>query len=137
MEIIGKVAAILDGTKLLLKLHKRPSTGAVLTIFSEVSSPKLQELGLELERIYFPKGDVSVLMDQDGEYFLAQRFQSERIEKRRKPSNFMASPLSQLLGEEEIEVVTKGAWSASFDSSQSLNVEYPKEIQIGDAVGTK
>ena len=135
MEILGKVVAILDESKLVLEIENQISIDQTLTVFSEVKQPKLEELGLQ--SIWIPKGEIRVLVHQYGLFYLAQRFQSERIEKRRKPLNSMLNPLGQFLGEEEIQVVTKGGWSASFDKSQSLNVEYTKDIQIGDSVGIK
>jgi len=135
LEILGKVVAILDESKLVLEIENQISIDQTLTVFSEVKQPKLEELGLQ--SIWIPKGEIRVLVHQYGLFYLAQRFQSERIEKRRKPLNSMLNPLGQFLGEEEIQVVTKGGWSASFDKSQSLNVEYTKDIQIGDSVGIK
>jgi hypothetical protein len=136
MKIYGAVVAILDETKVLLEIHKSEyiPDGRIITAFSEIKDPAFERFGLD--KIFIPKGDLEILVAQGEGIYVAQRFQSERLEKRRKPSNLMLNPLGQFFGE-EVEVITKGSWSAAFDESQSMKLAYPKEIQLGDAVGEK
>jgi hypothetical protein len=136
MRIYGVVVAILDETNVLLEIEKSEyiPDGRTITVFSEVKEPGFERFGLD--KILIPKGDLKVLAAQGKGIYVAQRFQSERVEKRHKPSNLMLNPLGQFFGE-EVEVVRKGGWSASFDESQSMNLSYPKAIQVGDPVGEK
>jgi hypothetical protein len=136
MKIYGAVLAILDETKVLLKMEKSEYVpdGRIVTVFSEIKDPTFERFGLE--KVLIPKGELEVLVAQGEGVYVAQRFQSERVEKRRKPSNLMLNPLGQFFGE-EVEVITKGSWSATFDQSQSMKLAYPKEIQVGDSVGEK
>ena len=139
MRKIGSVAAILDTTRLLVKLDS-PSDfiveGQLLTAFAQVLDPHVSDLGLK--EIYIPKGDLRVVLKQDAGFVLVERFKQVKtdIKRTKKPG---VNPFIDVFGGtfEEVEVSSPGGWSANIDTDQSLNMKFVETIQVGDPVGTK
>jgi hypothetical protein len=138
MEIIGSVAAILDDSRMLVKLRsptKYLGEGQTLTIFAEVVDSKLAELGVP--RLYVPKGDVHFLLKQEGGFAIVERFvePKSQIKRVRKPS---LNPFSDVFGTvEETEVPLPGTWSVDIDKTESLQMQVNRRVQVGDLVGEK
>lgn len=124
MEVFGNVVAILDETKLLIRLDTYVAPGNELTVFAVIERPELKELGLE--ELLIPKGRITVTLQQNENLYLASRFQDASEAAKGVPMSIF-----------EVALAGKSSWSAAFDRSQSLGIEYAREIKVGDRVGRK
>jgi|SRR6185437_7591715 len=124
VEVFGNVVAILDETKLLIRLDTYFAPGAELTVFAAIERPELKDLGLE--ELLIPKGRITVSLQQNESLYLASRFQ--------EVSDAAKGVTMSVF---EFALAGKSNWSAAFDKSQSLGIEYPREIRVGDRVGRK
>lgn len=129
MQIIGEVVAILNSTYVLVRSEERfLHPGEKYQILAIVARDKLG--GLDLERIYLPKGEIRIVAEQPEQIYLAERFRAgERIETR--PHN-LGSQFQDLFTK---EVRIPGEWSAAIDEESTLKIEIDKNIRVGDAVG--
>ena len=122
MRIFGKVVAILDETRLLVQLDTFLAPGSELTVFAAVEREELKKIGLE--KLLIPKGRIQVSVQQNEDLYLASRFTEVRNDK-----VAVLKPLEYLM--------TPARWSADFDTSRSLGVEFDNEITIDDPVGER
>jgi hypothetical protein len=124
MRIFGEVVAILDETRLLVRLESYAAPGAELTVFAAVEKDELRKLGLD--KLLIPKGRIKIDVQQNDLIYIASRFKA-LIESGR------GSALNPL----EYVLTAQSSWSASFDATQSLGIEFNREIGIGDPVGER
>lgn len=124
MNIFGDVVAILDETRLLVRLESYVAPAEELTVFAAVEGNKVKELGLE--RLLIPKGRIKIDVQQNDEFYIASRFKA-----------LVGSGKSSALNPLEFVLSSQSSWSASFDASQSLGVEFNREIRVGDPVGRR
>lgn len=124
MNVLGEVVAILDETRLLVRLERNIGPDAELTVFAAVGQPELKHLGLE--RLLVPKGRIKIDVQQNDQIYLASRFRA-RVESSKGSA---LTPLDFVLS-------SQSNWSANFDSTQSLDIEFNREIKIGDPVGER
>lgn len=124
MNIIGTVAAILDDTRLLVRLEGYSAPGRELTVFAPVENAELKDLGLE--RLLIPKGRIRVDVEQNDQFYIASRFKA-----------LIESGKGSVLNPLEFVLSSQSNWSASFDASQSLGIEFNREIRVGDPVGER
>ncbi len=130
MERYGRIAAILNQRQVLLDINTEHqgtlNPGDEITAFSRVASDALAELGVEA--VFAPKGQLRVTMQQTENLFLAEVFEhGGRVEQR--PRNAIAN----LLFTEE--VVIGATRSAEIEKADSLDVEFPRTLKVGDIVG--
>jgi hypothetical protein len=124
MNILGAVVAILDDTRLLVRLDAYSTPGKELTVFAPVEKNELKDLGLE--RLLIPKGRIRIDVQQNDQIYIASRFRS-----------LVESGKGSALAPLEFVLSSQSSWSASFDTSQSLGVEFNREIGVGDPVGDR
>ena len=124
MKILGTVVAILDDTRLLVSLESYEAPGKELTVFAPVEKDELKDLGLE--RLLIPKGRIRIDVQQNDQIYIASRFKA-----------LIESGKSSVLNPLEFVLSSQSNWSASFDVSQSLGIEFHREIKVGDPVGER
>jgi hypothetical protein len=129
LEKLGRIVEILNSTQLLVQLDKECAesmeAGGTLTVFAKAELSKAASLGLPV--IYAPKGTIRIVMQQNDELFLAERFlKGGRVEQR---------PISAIEGMFTREVKVGGTWSAQIDEGSSLKIEFESELKAGDVVG--
>jgi len=124
MNILGNVVAILDETRLLVRLETYAAPGEELVAFAAVEKDELRELGLE--RLLIPKGRIRIDLQQNDQIYIASRFKA-----------LVESGKGSALNPLEFVLSSQSNWSANFDASQSLGVEFNREIRIGDPVGKR
>jgi hypothetical protein len=124
MNVFGTVVAIVDEIRLLVRLDAYSAPGRELTVFAAVEKEELSTLGLE--KLLIPKGQIKIDVQQNDQVYLATRFKA-RVESGK------GSALNPL----EFVLTSQSSWSASFDASQSLGIEFNREIRVGDPVGER
>jgi hypothetical protein len=132
MQLIGRVAAILNDVHVLLELPEGFIGGEEITVYGNVALPENRPADVPLESIYFPKGQVRILAEQPEKgFFLAERFRDEKERRVRKSLGLYGS----LLNEQEVIETVRGDWSAALNKDDALNVTLDRQIRVGDAVG--
>lgn len=127
MEIVGAIVEIFSERHLLLQLSKKVDADTVLTVYSELSVPSLEDkYGLSV--IHLPKGEIRVLSEQSGGFYLAESFRTAVT----RPVYPNMGLLAGLITQETIQ----GPLSAKLASpTTSVDLRVDKEVKVGDAVG--
>jgi len=142
VSTFGKIEAILNEQLVIISSSEPLNPGDVITVFSLVVDPRLKEMGYS-DPILYPHGELKVTCRQTGDRYLAELFRETRTTTKKivKPAAYFrdfASVLSQL--QPDIKEVTEevhGDWSAKLNTKESLNIQVPDVVSVGDLIGRR
>lgn len=142
MNTFGKVEAILNEQLVIISSSLTLTPNEIVTVFSSIDDPKLQELGCSGPLLY-PQGELRIVCEQAENRYLAELFRETQTRTRKivTPSPLARSisgVLAQLQPEtKEITEEIQGEWSAKLNTSQSLNIQIPNVVSVGDLIGRR
>ncbi len=140
MNIIGKIDAVLNETVVILSSSEPLNTDEIITVFAVISEKKLSEIGCP-DPVHIPIGELKITATLGEQKFLAKAFQEEKEVTRKIYSSpqllrGLAGAFAQLEPEvKEVREILKKDWSAVLNESESLGIDIPQQISVGDAVG--
>ncbi|MCX6645803.1 MAG: hypothetical protein NTY09_05530 [bacterium] len=140
MVTFGKVQAILDDKYLLISSEQPLNKGELVTVFSQVTDPRLLEKA-GIQNIVIPKGELRVVCPQELQVYLVERFREIKREVTRVtvPSRYQHALLgfaAQIAGEtKEVVQEIPGPWSAEIDQDNLLGINIEMLVQEGDPIG--
>lgn len=144
MNTFGKIEAILNDRLVIITSSESLGPNEIIDVFSSVDDPKLKELGYS-EPILYPQGELKIVCKQaaNANTYLAERFRETQTKTKKiiTPSPFarsMSGLIAQLQPEtKEITEEVQGDWSTKLNTSQSLNIQIPTIVSVGDLVGRR
>lgn len=130
MEKYGQIKAILNLRQLLIQIDKefadRVVPGEELIVFAKLDGEPFASLGLSTIRS--PKGKIRVVMRQDDQFFLAERFKEGGRTEEKPVFRSLEGLFTQ-------PVVVGATWSAEIDEEKTLKIRFENAIEVGDEVG--
>jgi hypothetical protein len=142
VSTFGKVEAILNDRLVMISSSEPLNPGDVITVFSLVVDPRLTEMG-HSDTVLCPHGELKVICRQRGDKYLAELFRETRTTTKKvvKPAPYFrsfVSVLSQLQPEiKEVTEEIQGDWSAKLNTKESLNIQVPDVVSVGDLIGRR
>lgn len=142
MNTFGKIEAILNDRLVIITSSVSLGPNEIINVFSSVEDPKLKELGYS-EPILYPQGELKIVCRQAANKYLAERFRETQTKTKKiiTPSPFarsMTGIIAQLQPEtKEITEEVQGEWSTTLNTSQSLDIQVPTTVSVGDLVGRR
>lgn len=138
MERIGRVEKIINDEYLLIFSNVSLGEDELCKIVGEIKEVDCKDL--DIDTIFYPKGEIRVSLQQKENIYLARRFrgEQERTKIVEQPSSFSVG-ISQYFRSfsgtrtETLETVP-GPWSAVFNQEESLKVAINTIVSIGDIV---
>jgi len=136
MKKIGEVKLILDSHLAIVMSKEELLENERIIVFARITHEKLHALGLD-DGIVYPKGQLRVICAQGKDIFLVERFREMQEKIRREPNPFAKHFLLKYSLNDTREVVQEipGPWSAELDDQQMLDLEIPRAVVAGDAIG--
>jgi hypothetical protein len=123
---IGKVVAILDDRRLLLSIDIPVSVDVQVLVFERIP---LEMSGIDLPNLDVPKGRISIVAQQENNFYLAERFREGTT---RRKINLADVGIARLFGNEYEEV--PGPWSVGFQKEQVLGIKASQAVSVGDLI---
>lgn len=142
MSTFGKIEAILNDRLVMISSSEPLKPDEVITVFSLIEDPRLKEMGYS-DTVLYPHGELKVICSQTGNKYLAELFRETQTRTRKivTPAPFLrdfGSILGQLQPEtKEITEEIHGDWSAKLNIKESLNIQVPDVVSVGDLVGRR
>ncbi|MFC1613884.1 hypothetical protein ACFL5K_01135 [Gemmatimonadota bacterium] len=138
METFGNIEAILNENVVIISSSVSLAPDDIVSVFYVLKSPKLKEQGFP-DPILYPGGELRIVCNYKEDKYLAECFRETKLKKKKivGPSPLgMGRIIAQLQPEtKEITEEIKGKWSSTLKKSQSLNIQIPTEVSIGDLIG--
>ena len=140
IQEVGHITAIISEVFMLVSAWEPVQVGDVLTVFGTVDDARLSAFGTT-GKLTYPKGKIRIVCEQAEHVFLAETFrpisQSTRTVTTPSPFAKAAAGLAGVLAPETREVSEEvpGPWSAELSADQSLRIELPRVVTVGDVIG--
>ncbi|MBI5748515.1 MAG: hypothetical protein HZA00_05265 [Nitrospinae bacterium] len=142
MNTFGKIEAILNNRLVIISSSESLAPDEVVSVFSVVDNPKLKEIGYA-NPILYPQGELKIVCQQAENKYLAEPFRkTQKITKKIVTPSAFARSISGVLATlqpetKEITEEVQGQWSSELNTSQSLNIQIPKVVSVGDLIGRR
>ena len=142
MKTLGRIEAIVNDRLVIVSSSEELNPNDVISVFSTIEDPRLKELGYP-DPILYPRGELRILCQQQSGKYLAEPFRETRTKTRTivgppPIARSLANALAQLQPEtKEVTEEIEGKWSAKLNTSQSLKINVPDVVSVGDFVGRR